>query len=90
MSTLRNPGQALLERESIADRLEEITVPAVVVHGTADVAISMDKAEALAAGLVGCPGVVAVEGGTHATNMTNPGETNKAILAVPGRPVRLD
>ena len=77
---MRNPGEALLSRESIADRLGEITVPAVVVHGTGDVAISMDKAEALAAGLVGCPGVVAVEGGTHATNMTHPAETNEAIV----------
>jgi 3-oxoadipate enol-lactonase len=78
---IRNPGAALLERESIADRLGEITVPALVVHGTADVAISMDKAEAMAASLVGCSGVVAVDGGTHATNMTHPGPTNDAILA---------
>jgi pimeloyl-ACP methyl ester carboxylesterase len=78
---LRNPGRTLLTRESIADRLVEITVPALVVHGTADVSITMDKAEALAAGLVGCPGVIAVEGGSHATNMTHPGPTNEAILA---------
>ena len=79
--SLRNPGQTLLERESIAERLGEITAPAVVVHGTADVSISMDKGEALAAGLVGCPGVVAVEGGPHATNMTHPGPTNDAVIA---------
>jgi pimeloyl-ACP methyl ester carboxylesterase len=79
--SLRNPGQTLLERESIADRLGEITVPALVVHGTADVSISMDKAEALAAGLVGCAGVVAIDGGTHAANMTHPGPVNEAVLA---------
>ena len=78
--SLRNPGQALLERESIADRLGEITVPALVVHGTADVSISMDKAEALAAGLIGCSGVVAIEGGTHAANMTHPGVVNEAVV----------
>jgi 3-oxoadipate enol-lactonase len=78
--SLRVPGQTLLERESIAGRLGEITAPALVVHGTADVSITMDKAEALAAGLVGCSGVVAVEGGTHATNLTHPGPTNAAIL----------
>ena len=78
--SLRNPGQTLLERESIADRLGEITVPALVVHGTADVSISMDKAEALAAGLVGCSGVVAIEGGTHAANMTHPGAVNEAVV----------
>ena len=55
--------------------------PALVVHGTADVAITMDKAEALAAGLSGCAGVVTVEGGTHAANMTHPGPVNEAVLA---------
>jgi len=79
--SLRNPGRALLERESIADRLGEITVPALVVHGTADASISMDKAEALAAGLAGSAGVAVIEGGTHAANMTHPGTVNDAILA---------
>jgi len=78
--SLRNPGQTLLEREDIADRLGEISAPALVVHGTADVSISMDKADALAAGLEGCAGVVAVEGGTHAANMTHPGPVNDAVL----------
>jgi len=79
--SLRNPGQALLERESIVDRLGEITVPALVIHGTADVSISMAKAETLVAGLVGCAGVVTIEGGTHAANMTHPGPVNAAVLA---------
>ena len=78
--TLASPGRTLLDRESIADRLAEITAPALVVHGTADVAITMDKAEALAAGLSGCEGVVVIEGGTHAANMTHPGPVNEAIL----------
>ncbi len=78
--TLRNPGNTLIERESIADRLAEITAPALVVHGTSDVAITMDKAEELAAGLTGCAGVITVEGGSHATNMTHPGPVNDAIL----------
>jgi pimeloyl-ACP methyl ester carboxylesterase len=78
--SVRNPGQALVEREGIEDRLEEITAPALVVHGTADVSISMDKAERLASGLVGCPGVVKIEGGTHAANLTHPGPVNAAIV----------
>jgi len=77
---LASPGRTLLGRESIADRLAEISAPALVVHGTDDVAITMDKAEALAAGLSGCDGVVVVEGGTHAANMTHPGPVNEAIL----------
>ena len=49
------------------------------MHGTEDTAITMDKAEALAAGLVGCGGVVKV-GGAHAANLTNPEPVNAAIL----------
>jgi pimeloyl-ACP methyl ester carboxylesterase len=78
--SVRNPGQALVEREGIEDRLGEITAPALVVHGTADLSISMDKAERMADGLVGCTGVVAIEEGTHAANMTHPGPVNAAIV----------
>ncbi len=73
------PAQALLTRDDVTDRLGEIAVPALVVHGTADASISMDKAEALAAGLSGSTGVVTVEGGTHAANLTHPHEVNRAI-----------
>lgn len=73
------PGACLLGRDDITDRLGEITCPALVVHGTDDTAITMDKAEALAAGLVGCGGVVKV-GGAHAANLTNPEPVNAAIL----------
>jgi pimeloyl-ACP methyl ester carboxylesterase len=70
----------LVTRDDVTARLGEITVPALVVHGTADVSISMDKAETLANGLAGCDGVVAVEGGTHAANLTHPTEVNQAIV----------
>jgi 3-oxoadipate enol-lactonase len=60
-------------------RLGEITCPALVVHGTEDTAITMEHAEEMAAGLVGCGGVVKV-GGAHAANLTNPEPVNAAIL----------
>ena len=62
-----------------APRLGEITCPALVVHGTDDTAITMEHAEAMAAALVGCGGVVKV-GGAHAANLTNPEPVNAAIL----------
>jgi pimeloyl-ACP methyl ester carboxylesterase len=79
--SLALPGQTLLTRDDVTARLEEIAMPALVVHGTADASISMDKARALADGLAGCTGVVAVEGGTHSANLTHPSEVNQAILA---------
>ena len=75
------PGQTLITRDDITDRLGEISAPALVVHGTSDVSITMDKAEALAGGLPGCPGVVAIQGGTHSANLTHPALVNEAILA---------
>jgi len=80
-ATLRQPGTTLLTRDSIWDRLGEISAPALVVHGTADAAIGMDKAERLAAGLSGCDGVVTIEGGTHAANLTHPDDVNAAVVA---------
>lgn len=74
------PGRALLTRDDITDRLGEISAPALVVHGTADLSISMDKAEALAAGLPGSGGVVTIEGGTHSANLTHPKLVDEAIL----------
>ena len=76
---LAQAGACLLSRDDITDRLGEITCPALVIHGTDDTAITMDKAETLAAGLVGCGGVVKV-GGAHAANLTNPEPVNAAIL----------
>lgn len=72
------PYRCLMDRDDITGRIGEITCPALVVHGTDDTAITMDRAEILAAGLPGADGVVEV-GGAHAANLTNPGPVNAAI-----------
>lgn len=72
-------GGALLGRDDISDRVGEITCPILTVHGTADQAISMDRAQALADAAVDHRGIVAVEGAAHAPNMTNPAEVNAAL-----------
>ena len=77
---IRPAARCLMDRDDITDRLGEITCPAVVVHGTADVAIPFADAEALAAGLRDCRGLVAVEGGGHAANLTHPEPVNAALL----------
>ena len=79
--SLSQPGTTLLTRDSLWDRLVEITAPALVVHGTADVAISLDHAERLVAGLPQADPLVAVAGGSHAANLTHPDEVNTAITA---------
>ncbi len=79
--TLAHPGQTLITRDDVTARLGEIEVPALVIHGSSDVSITMDKAEALAAGLPGSNGVVTIEGGTHSANLTHPELVNEAIQA---------
>jgi 3-oxoadipate enol-lactonase len=76
---MEQAGACLLERDDITDRLGEITCPALVIHGTADTAISMERADALAAGLSGSGPVVAVPG-AHASNLTHPEPCNEAIV----------
>lgn len=77
--TLAQPGTTLLTRDSVVDRLSEIQAPALVIHGTADAAIAVEKAELLVKELPNAVPFMLVEGGTHATNLTDPAEVNAAI-----------
>jgi pimeloyl-ACP methyl ester carboxylesterase len=70
----------LMHRDDVTSRLGEITCPALIVHGTADASIPMEKAEILRDGLGGPATLVAIEGGPHAANMTHAEPVNKAIL----------
>jgi 3-oxoadipate enol-lactonase len=79
-ASMRAPGDCLFERDDISDRLDEISCPAIVIHGTADRSIEMERAEQLCEGLSGCVGVVRIEGASHAANLTHPAEANAAIL----------
>ncbi|MGB1561819.1 MAG: alpha/beta fold hydrolase [Sinimarinibacterium flocculans] len=78
---IREPGRCLLERDDISPRLSEIRCPAIVIHGTRDSAIGMEAAQALADGLGGCDGVVAIEGAAHAANLTHPDQVNPPLQA---------
>ena len=71
--------RCLSDRDDITGRLGEITCRALVIHGTADAAIPMERAEQMAAGLGGEVTMVRVDGGTHAVNLTHPEPVNDAI-----------
>ena len=77
---LRHSFRCLVDRDDITGRLGEISCPALVVHGTADIAIPMSRAQELRDGLGGKASLVTVEGGPHAANLTHPAEVNAAIL----------
>jgi 3-oxoadipate enol-lactonase len=72
--------RCLMDRDDITGRLGEISCPALVLHGTADAAIPMARAEALLAGLGGAATLVQIEGGSHSSNMSNPDQANVALL----------
>jgi pimeloyl-ACP methyl ester carboxylesterase len=69
-------GECLFGRDDITPRLGEITAPALVIHGTADQAIPIAKAEAVCEALPDCRGLVRVEGAAHAANLTHPDQVN--------------
>lgn len=70
----------LMHRDDITDRLGEIGCPTLVIHGDADVAIPLAKAEQLRDRISGPTELVVVPGGPHAANMTHPEPVNAAIL----------
>ncbi len=71
--------RTLMDRDDVTRRMDEITAPAIVIHGTDDVAIELSLADKLCASLRGCRGVVRVEGAGHASNLTHPDPVNRAI-----------
>ncbi|HSY38040.1 MAG TPA: alpha/beta hydrolase [Polyangia bacterium] len=79
--TMKAPCDCLFEREDLTDRVSEITCPAIVFHGTADMSIEVDEAQALSERLPGSTGVVLIEGGPHASNLTHPEQVNAPLLA---------
>jgi pimeloyl-ACP methyl ester carboxylesterase len=76
---LRRPAECLLERDDVSGRLDEIDAPALVIHGTEDRAIPMDRAEALERGLPNSEGLLRVEGAAHAPNLTHPEVVNPRL-----------
>jgi pimeloyl-ACP methyl ester carboxylesterase len=73
--------RCLMDRDDITGRIGEIACPALIVHGTADAAIPMAKAEVLRDGLGGPVNLAVIEGGTHAANVSHPAEVNAHALA---------
>lgn len=70
--------EALVGRDDIGTRLDDIRIPALVIHGEADIAIPLERARSLAAGLPYAD-LVTVPGAGHASNLTRPQQVNAAI-----------
>ena len=77
---MNEPTNTLFYRDDITDRVGEITCPVIIFHGTADLSIPPDKAQDLSDRLPGSTGVVLIEGGPHASNLTHPQEVNAPLV----------
>lgn len=75
------PGTTLLSRDDVSGRVGEITCPALVIHGTADVAIPIEHAAVVVEALPDCRGFVKVDGAAHAPNMSHPDIVNDAMAS---------
>lgn len=72
--------RCLMDRDDVTGRLGEISCPALIVHGSADAAIPVAKAEAVQTGLGGPTELVLIDGGSHAANLSHPDQVNVALL----------
>lgn len=74
-------GDCLLDRDDITGRLGEINCPALLVRGSADQAISAERAQSLIDHLPGLTAAVTVPGAAHTPHLTHPQVVNTAIAA---------
>lgn len=76
---LREAYTTLMSREDdVAPRLSELMMPALVVHGAHDTAISVDAAREFTPKMPDAE-LVVIEGAGHAANLTHPDAVNAAI-----------
>jgi 3-oxoadipate enol-lactonase len=74
------PFRCLMDRDDLTGRLGEISCPALIVHGSADAAIAVDRAEKLRDGLAGPTTFALIDGAPHASNVTHADAVNAEIM----------
>lgn len=75
---IRAAFETLVQRDDISEAIERIDVPALVIHGEADNAITMDRAKDMAKRLPRAE-MKTVPSAGHASNLTHPEPVNDAI-----------
>jgi 3-oxoadipate enol-lactonase len=82
---LTHAFRCLMDRDDLTGRIGEIACPALIIHGAEDAAIPLGKAEALRDGLGGKATLAVIDGGSHASNLSHPGEVNAHMRAFLGQ-----
>lgn len=70
---------ALSQRDDISDKVSSISIPTLVIHGDADAAIPLTRAQAMKDAIPNAE-LIVIAGG-HSVNLTNPGPVNVALNA---------
>jgi pimeloyl-ACP methyl ester carboxylesterase len=70
---------ALVEREDLVGRLDEIQAPVLVLHGSADNSYAPSHGQTIADRVPHSEGCIVIEGGAHFLNMTDPAPVNAAL-----------
>lgn len=68
----------LAERDDISNEMQKIKAPALVIHGDADAAITLDRGQSLAQNIPGAQFAV-IKGAGHASNLTHADMVNPVI-----------
>jgi pimeloyl-ACP methyl ester carboxylesterase len=71
---------ALVDRDSVLSRAGEISCPALVLHGSADLAYPVERAEELASALPAAEPLVVVEDGAHFLSFTHAEAVNPQLV----------
>ena len=71
----------LVSRDSLVERLPEISCPTLVLHGSADAAYPVAHGQQIVDGVPGAEPLVLVEGGAHFLSLTDAEEVNPSLRA---------
>jgi pimeloyl-ACP methyl ester carboxylesterase len=80
-SQLDDAVSALYSIDELYDRLHEVVVPTLTIHGLADVSTPYQRAERVAREVPDSRGITLIEGGPHAVNISHPQQVNSALSA---------
>ena len=72
-------GDALLSRDDVQPRASEIACPTLAIHGSADQAITPDRAQLVLDAVADSRGMVLIDGAAHAPNMSHSEQVNEAL-----------
>jgi 3-oxoadipate enol-lactonase len=78
------PLDALIQRDDITPRLEQLKCPTLVIHGNADIAIDIEQGRQLARDLPGSGNICEIDAAGHAVNLAQPAQVTKEISAFLG------